>query len=420
MKIFALMYFCISFSLYNLGIQDVLYVWKFSKFEMCAGKTGVFLNNTWVQTNLSSVTNIPYAGIYNYWMRIERVLNLHMNGMLPLNCGNVTGDDKTDACIYVHSNVHVLSRYAITIDLNIKTGVCKSSVCRGILIEMGTPLCTLHIEYSHVFLSLSQNMSCALPCALLVDLTTCKICPVRIAAMPHWGFLDDEDHGESTCLHVEYYSHVSSLLPRNKPCALPRAFPVDLTTCNFCPVSIADILQWGFLDNNDHDENTCFYDRIGIITQANTRVWYQWPMVLKIFEHSIVAFQARNLSSFLNFYFYFLRKCHISDCKITRLLGESQTVKTCLAVDSLFYGIKASQMFYEIDLLMYSMTIHVENIISKKDRVDVVDLKMFGYDKMNNDVWILLCKCYCIHIVDNSINMSLMIICFMQSTNDQI
>ena len=71
MKIFALMYFCIFFSLYNLGIQDVLYVWKFSKFEMCAGKTGVFLNNTWVQTNMSSVTNIPYAGINNYWMRIE-------------------------------------------------------------------------------------------------------------------------------------------------------------------------------------------------------------------------------------------------------------------------------------------------------------------------------------------------------------
>ena len=88
-------------------------------------------------------------------------------------------------------------------------------------------------------------------------------------------------------------------------------------------------------------------------------------------------------------------------------------------------------MFYEIDLLMYSMTIHVENIISKKDRVDHRDLfisrwvdgddlKMFGYDIMNNDVWILLCKCYCIHIVDNSINMSLMIICFMQSTSDQI
>ena len=141
---------------------------------MCAGKTGVFLNNTWVQTNISSVTNIPYAGINNYWMRIERVLNLHMNGMLLLNCGNVTGDEKTDACIYVHSNVHVLSRYAITIDLNIKTGVCNSSVCRGILIEMGTPLCTLHIEYSHVFLLLPQNMSCALPCALLVDLTRVK------------------------------------------------------------------------------------------------------------------------------------------------------------------------------------------------------------------------------------------------------
>ena len=107
-----------------------------------------------------------------------------------------------------------------------------------------------------------------------------------------------------------------------------------------------------------------------------------------------------------------MRKCHISDCKVTRQLGESQTVKTCLAVDSLFYGIKASQMFYEIDLLMCSMTIHVENIISKKDRVDVVDLIFFGYGIMNNDVWILLCKCYCIHVVDNSINRSLMIIMF--------
>ena len=42
-----------------------------------------------------------------------------MNGMLPLNCGNVIGDFKTDACIYVHGNVHVLGRYVITIDLNI-------------------------------------------------------------------------------------------------------------------------------------------------------------------------------------------------------------------------------------------------------------------------------------------------------------
>ena len=72
MKIFALMYFCIFFfSLFNLGIQDVIYVWKFSKSEMFAGKTGVFFNNIWVQTNISSVTNIPYAGINNYWMRIE-------------------------------------------------------------------------------------------------------------------------------------------------------------------------------------------------------------------------------------------------------------------------------------------------------------------------------------------------------------
>ena len=45
---------------------------------------------------------------------------------------------------------------------------------------------------------------------------------------------------------------------------------------------------------------------------------------------------------------------------------------------------------------------------------------MFGYDIMNNDVWMILCKCYCIHTVDNSINMALMIICFMQSTSDQI
>ena len=70
------------------------------------------------------------------------------------------------------------------------------------------------------------------------------------------------------------------------------------------------------------------------------------------------------------------------------------------------------------------MTIHVENITSIKDRVDVVDLKFFGCvlnGIMNNDVWIFLCKCYCIHTVDNSIKMSLMIICFMQSTiNDQI
>ena len=88
------------------------------------------------------------------------------------------------------------------------------------------------------------------------------------------GFLDDETHGESTCLHSEYYSHVSSLLPRNKSSALPRAFPADLTTCNICPVSVADISQLGFLDNNDHDENTYSYDRIGITTQAHSRVWY--------------------------------------------------------------------------------------------------------------------------------------------------
>ena len=107
---------------------------------MCAGKTGVFLNNAWVQTNIPSVTNIPYAGINNYRMRIERVFNLHVIGMFPLNCGNVTGDFKIDACIYVHSNVHVLSRYAITIVhvswYDRKTGVCNSSVCRGILIDV--------------------------------------------------------------------------------------------------------------------------------------------------------------------------------------------------------------------------------------------------------------------------------------------
>ena len=106
-------------------------------------------------------------------------LNLHIYGVFTLKCGYVTGAFKLDACIDVYSNydnVHV--RVLIIIDLHScvicvawydrKTGVCNSSACirsRGVLIEMGTPLCILHNEYSHVSLSLPPIMSCALPCA---------------------------------------------------------------------------------------------------------------------------------------------------------------------------------------------------------------------------------------------------------------